>query len=216
MKIATICQFLLSWSVLLNSAYVYAQTENISQSSASDPHYKSLFDENSQIRISGFFGVLNSLTPIDNHVGHFLGVGGGISLNDVFVGGYVEGLTNAIDTRGSIAGRYVQLDHGGIWLGYTAFANSLVHPVIHVKTGWGSLKAADNLGFQTSSDQAESSPIFLASPALDVEFNLTKFARLSVGVSYRWARRVDLGEYENKNFNAPGAHLLLKLGRFSR
>lgn len=197
---------------LLTTTCIQAQTNNVN---GTGREYESIFDDDPEIRVSGFFGVLNDFSAVDGEFGHFFGLGGAVTINDMFLGAYVKGLTNSIEAREPVSGRYVQLDHGGFWLGYSLFANSVVHPAFHVKAGWGNLRAANNTGFQTSGSK-ESNNVFVLSPAVDVELNLTRFIRLGVGVGYNWTSQVELGGYSNKDFSSPDGHIFLKIGKFSK
>jgi len=178
-----------------------------------------------ELRFSGMGGPFMQFTVVDGEFAHMLGGGGALMLSNFWVGGYGLGTTNHIpinDTRylPDRSDAYLSLSHGGFWLGYSLFSDRAIHVSISSLIGWGSL-SVQNENWEENSD-----PIFAVVPTLEVEFNLTKFFRISAGASYNLYAFVDLQElpvggvssdrpgYTWSDISAPGAFLAFKFGWF--
>ncbi len=154
-------------------------------------------------RISGFGGPTMSFTSINGEFAHMMGGGGGVLLGDFFIGGYGEGLTNAINAGGN----RIKLGHGGFWTGYSFMASKALHPALSAQIGWGSITQTDDNHYHLSSDN-----VFVLNPAIELEMNFTKFFRLGVGAHYRFVTGVDTSTLTNADFSGPGAFLTFKFG----
>lgn len=174
--------------------------------------YRTLL-EGKDIRISGMGGPMMLFTGAAGEFAHMMGGGGGIMVNNFFFGGYGLGLTNTIRdyADGTYSGDVISIGHGGFWIGYSFFGHLPVHVSVSSLAGFGEfgLRQLDSY-FIDRKDQ-----IFVLTPIVEIEANITRFLRIGAGVSYSLTSGVNFFEnYSNRDFSAPGAYLGLKFGWF--
>jgi len=177
-----------------------------------EKEYRTIFD-NQELRISGMGGPFMQFTAIAGEFGHMMGGGGAVILNDFFIGGYGIGLTNSIpDYINQQPGNKLSVGHGGFWLGYILFGEMPIHMSISSLIGWGELGILENDGFYPFIRDN----IFVLSPTMEVEVNLTRYFRLGAGASYNLYTMVneDLHGYRRADLSAPGGFLSFKFGWF--
>lgn len=110
------------------------------------------------------------------------GGGGGIILNDFFIGLYGMGSsTDPFDEDIEM----LDLAHGGLWLGYTFRQYKLVHLFSTVKAGYGGV----NLDFDDEFDSGDA--ISFLNPEVGVELNVFRFFKLNATAGYRWVNGID-------------------------
>lgn len=176
--------------------------------------YKTIVDFN-DVRISGMGGVFMQFTAADGEFAHMLGGGGAVMLGDFFFGFYGLGLTNQIPVdqlkfTDYQPGDKLTISHGGFWLGYSLFGDRAIHMNFSSLVGWGTLGVRSDY----YPENLWPDGIFVVSPTMEVELNLTKFFRLGVGASYNIYTFVDLPGYTASDFSAPGGFLSFKFGWF--
>ncbi|MEM1214754.1 MAG: hypothetical protein AAGJ82_03670 [Bacteroidota bacterium] len=141
--------------------------------------------------VTGAFGSV--IVEGGNLNGEFLGdVGGGgaLMMSPVFIGGYGMGTKRAIHTikDGPDAGQYdMKFSHGGLWLGFVPKADKLIHPYGSLKIGWGKTR----LRFDEDGDNIFRDNIFVLTPELGFEVNLTEWLKMSVTGGYRLVNGVN-------------------------
>jgi hypothetical protein len=168
---------------------------------------QTLFGEG-QINISGFGGPFMNFSLIDDKFAHLMGGGGGILINDFFFGGYGIGLTNSIEFEGT--SNELGFGHGGFWLGYNFISKKLIHPSFHIQLGWG--KISQRLPAGGRYDNGDN--VFVITPTLELEVNITKYFKISAGGNYRFVSFVDDENYSESDFMSPGVFLGFKFGWF--
>lgn len=157
--------------------------------------------------VGAFGGPMLEFTQLDGEYTTFSGGGGGLVIGNFFVGGYGLGTT---DYRRWIDGNDFRIDmgHGGFWLGYFAPKHKLIHPYGSLKIGWGATDIDDG-GF----DEA----IFVLTPELGIELNVTSWFRIAGTVNYRWVDGIDSSpSFDAGDFSAVGAGLTFRFGWFGR
>lgn len=173
-----------------------------------DEEMKTLFGDH-PFKIGGFAGPFMSFTMANDEFAHMMGGGGCVLLNDFFIGGYGIGITNNIPYA-SNADTKINFGHGGFWMGYNFMSNRLIHPVFDLKTGWGSIKEKT----EYDGDLDEGDRIFVLTPTIGVELNVTRFFRIGVGANYQAVFLVDDPNFSENDFSTPGAFLSFKFGAF--
>lgn len=168
-------------------------------------------------RISGMGGLLMQFTAVDGNFAHMLGGGGAILIGDFSFGAYGLGLTNNIpvSTDPNYAEFYsvgdrLSIGHGGFWLGYSLFGDRAIHVNFSSLIGWGSI----GIGSDYYPEVVHPDGIFVMSPTIEAELNLTRFFRLGLGATYNIYTFVDLPGYTASDFSAPGGFLSFKFGWF--
>jgi hypothetical protein len=177
-----------------------------------EKEFQTIFD-NRDVRISGMGGPFMQFTSVAGEFGHMMGGGGAVMLNNFFFGGYGLGLTNAIpDYVNQNPSDRLTLGHGGFWLGYSLFGDKSIHFTFSSMIGWGEFGVMQDYGtYPFIRDK-----IFLLSPTVEVELNLTRYFRIGAGASYNLYTMVDqnLHGYSNGDLSAPGGFLSFKFGWF--
>lgn len=131
-------------------------------------------------RISGFGGPLMTYTNLGGDFAFMMGGGGGIIINNMFIGGYGEGLSNSINIKRENILRDIDFGHGGLWIGYEIAHKAVIHPVISARIGWGGV-SGENL----TNNSFFSDNVFVVSPTISAEINITRFFKMNVGAEYR-------------------------------
>jgi hypothetical protein len=177
-----------------------------------EKEFQTIFD-NQDLRISGLGGPFMQFTSVAGDFGHMMGGGGAVLLNNFFFGGYGLGLTNAIpDYVNQNPSDRLTLGHGGFWLGYALFGDKPIHITFSSMIGWGEFGVMQDLGtYPFVRDK-----IFVLSPTVEVELNLTRYFRIGAGASYNLYTMVDesMHGYTNGDLSAPGGFLSFKFGWF--
>ena len=179
---------------------------------AQERDYQTIFDKK-DLRISGLGGPFMQFTGVAGEFGHMMGGGGAVLLNDFYFGGYGLGLTNAIpDYVNDNTNDRLSLGHGGFWLGYSLFGDRPIHASISTLIGWGEFGIMQYDGYYPFVRDK----IFVLSPILEVEVNLTRYFRLGAGVTYNLYTMVDEDQhgYRGSDLSAPGGFLSFKFGWF--
>jgi hypothetical protein len=151
----------------------------------------------------GGYGALTfGYTRIDDESALLIGGRGGWLINHHFtlgLAGYgffnnLEQKSNVPDFKNyMIAGGY-----GGLFLEAIIAPNYPVHVAIPLTIGAGGVSAYDPSYWDYNSDpnyyyyDYNTSAFFVIEPGLEVEMNIVKFFRLSLGANYRWTSNINL------------------------
>lgn len=145
--------------------------------SQEDGEFETLFGEGTSF--SGFGGPWMTFTTINGEFAHMMGGGGGVLLNKSFYfGGYGYGLTNNI----SHLNETIDFGYGGLMAGYIFNSNKALHPMIGLQMGWGDISFRDT----EISDQ-----VYVLSPQVELEMNMTRFFKIGLGAEYRYVMGVE-------------------------
>ena len=179
--------------------------------SAQDREFRTIFDHK-DLRISGMGGPFMQFTAVAGDFGHMMGGGGAVMLNDFFVGGYGLGLTNAIpDYLNDRPDNRLSLGHGGFWIGYALFGDRPIHLSVSSLIGWGEFGIMDRDAYYPFVRDN----IFVLSPTLELELNLTRYFRIGAGASYNLFAMVDGSHgYTSSDISSPAGFLSFKFGWF--
>ncbi|MBN1924656.1 MAG: hypothetical protein JW798_02365 [Prolixibacteraceae bacterium] len=160
-------------------------------------------------RISGFGGPTMSYSTINGEFAFLTGGGGGIIINNFFLGGYGEGVSNSYSIGNENSLRNFEFGHGGFWLGYELFPKMMIHPVISSRIGWGSIKGSHS----KIGDIVD--PVFVLVPTVSVELNLTRFFKMNLGAEYRRTFNVNnIPDMNDNDFSSFGVYMNFIFGWF--
>lgn len=176
--------------------------------------HETLFDDFSSF--GAFGGPIVEIGSINGEVGADVGGGGALILDDLFIGGYGMGTSYPeITIEQEIDGEVqdviydIRLKHGGLWFGYTPRQAKVWHPYGSLKVGWGkSSLLHDRLDIP-------SDRIFVLTPEIGMEVNLTRFFKLGITAGYRWVNGVNrLPNLDDGDFSSPTGALTFRFGGF--
>lgn len=161
-------------------------------------------------RISGFGGPTMSYSTIGGDFAFLMGGGGGILVNNFFLGGYGEGLSNSINIENDVVIRDLSFGHGGFWVGYEIAHKALIHPVLSARLGWGSINGMNESNYEIFNDN-----VFVVVPTVSAEINFTRFFKVNIGAEYRQTLNVNIAPgLENKDFSSLGVYMNFLFGWF--
>ncbi|MEN0003639.1 MAG: hypothetical protein AAF798_05835 [Bacteroidota bacterium] len=174
--------------------------------------HESIFDDIDFI--GGFGGPLIEVGSINGEIGADVGGGGALILNNYFLGGYGMG-TDYPEfeiNEGELFGNYeIDFGHGGLWFGYTHKQDKLVHLFLSTKVGWGSARL-EGLDQQ---EQRFRDRVFVLTPEVGIEFNVTRFFKIGLTGGYRWVNGISvLPTLNNSDFNSPVGIINFRFGGF--
>lgn len=196
-------------TMLMVSSFTFSQqTVSIDEfyENEQDEQVATVFSTIKIKRISGFGGPTMSYSSLGGEFAMMMGGGGGILINNFFVGGYGEGLSTHINTA---TVRNLQFGHGGIWMGYEMAPERMIHPVLSVRSGWGTASGVTENYYRVSD------AVFVVLPAVSAEVNFTRFFKMNIGAEYR--RTFDVNRIEgmsNNDFSNVGVYMNFIFGWF--
>lgn len=162
-------------------------------------------------RVVGGFGAPIVEFGIGNDVNTAVGGGGGVVINNFFLGGYGMGSLN-FDQLIKDELTEIEIGHGGFWLGSTFKPHKVLHLYGSAKMGWGAISIpVDDSDFEFD----DLDKIFVVTPELGVELNVTKWFRIAATGGYRWVSGANesLG-YNDEDFSGAVATLNFRFGWF--
>lgn len=153
------------------------------------------------------------LTAIDGSTAALINVRGGLSFNDkISFGAFYSSSINQIKpVSETLDGIYLDYWSAGALLEYTFFSERLLHLSMPLFLGYGELEMDNELGDLDLGEQG----FFQIEPAVLLELNLHKYARLNIGAGYRFISDVNYRNLNQNNVNGVTAYLGLKFGWFS-
>jgi hypothetical protein len=108
--------------------------------------------------------------------------------------------------------QHLAFGYGGIEVGYVHRPDRLVH--LGASALIGGAGAAPWQSQYSWQNSLGPSIAFVLEPGLNAEVNLTTFARLSVGASYRWVSGLDLGSVTDADLSGINGTLSFHVGLF--
>lgn len=176
---------------------------------------------------SGYYGGPSfSVTNFADEVGLFVGGKGGWVINRKFVvGGSAGLLINSVDLRLRVPADSgdAQLDtalaanlyYGGLELGYIESPGNLFHYSMWLQIGIGLIGYRDyECGTCGKKSDLDNDIFFIAEPRMDLNLNLAKMVRLSLGMGWRYAYDLELRGISNQDFQGPIGILAVRVGRY--
>ncbi|KAA3638087.1 MAG: hypothetical protein DWQ02_05615 [Bacteroidetes bacterium] len=166
----------------------------------------------------GYGGPFIHVTQINNDWGGIIGGKGGVVINGKFAfGGLGMGLINNMEFLGddlngnNNASLSLVYGAGGVFAEYIFNFESLIHFSIPVNLMAGSVAVQD----ATSEDlEIESSGIFIIEPGINLEFNLTKYFKPGIYLSYRQVFGSSLVNLSDQDISGVNIGLIVKFGSY--
>jgi hypothetical protein len=184
------------------------------------------------LKISGFGAPIVEFSSINNEFAVSVGGGGAAIFNQTFfIGGYGEGLSTGhylynLASEVNIDQPRISFGHGGFWLGYLYKANKAVHGAFSLKLGWGQISLYDNTYTYDPMDYKARDGVFVVTPQLEMELNLTTWFKVNIGAGYRLVTGVDktylndqgmrVKYYNTADFSSPVGSLTFMFGYFKK
>ncbi|MEE4198810.1 MAG: hypothetical protein V2I54_14315 [Bacteroidales bacterium] len=172
---------------------------------------ETLFQKPEKIR--GYLGPLTHVTQIDGETAYLNGFNAAAILKDNFIFGFYNlNLENNIfSNNDAYPENSIDFEDRGLLLGYIFMPQKAIHFSASLQAGRGNIEIYNEFWDEWTEDKN----VFLLTPGIEAEFNITKFFRIGVGANYRFAMDVDqFADYDNKDFSAPGGFISLKFGWF--
>lgn len=132
----------------------------------------------------------------------FGGVGAGYLVQSRLVGNDLAGNTSA-DLN-------IKMGSGGVFMEYIHKMENAIHISVPISFTIGNVEVAEAV----SGNRIESSRVLMIEPALNVEFNFSKFLIIAVTGSYRIAKLNHLTNLENSDVSGPVIGLVGKFASF--
>ncbi len=165
-------------------------------------------------RLRGGFGALLYEYGISEGMGQSAGGGGGLVFDRFFIGLYGMTTTDLDDFFNGRDVEVLDLAQGGLWIGITPESYNVIHPIATVRAGYGAL----DIRLDDSSQRYEDlDKVFVLTPELGVELNVTRWFRIAGTASYRAVLGTqDDAEYTNADFSGWVGGISLRFGWFGR
>jgi len=192
----------LSLLLMLSAGMILAQEND---------NMETIFNKPEKIR--GYLGPIINITTLDGENAYMQGFNAAAIINDhLIVGFYNLNLENNIfSNNDEYIGDILDFEHRGLLLGYIFMPKKAIHFSASLQTGRGNIEIYD----EPIDTWIEDKNIFILTPGIEAEFNITKFFRIGIGANYRFAMDVDqFNNYENEDFSAPGGFVSFKFGWF--
>jgi hypothetical protein len=167
--------------------------------------------------IGGFGGPFIEVSTINGETVADVGGGGAVILNNFFLGGY--GLGNKFagvelqDEAGNTDRYEIQYGNGGLWFGYVYPSYKLAHIYASLRLGWGSttLQPVNDSRLPQYKEN-----LFVTTPEVGVELNLTRFMRVAFSGGYRFVDGLDdlPAPLNNDDFSGPIGMITFRFGGF--
>ncbi|MDD2197896.1 MAG: hypothetical protein PHE03_10165 [Bacteroidales bacterium] len=185
---------------------------NYAQSKNDEPRY---LINLSQVNLTGFGSIHNSLSFIDGNAAHTSGLSGAFMFNykyyvglyshstrifnqwdDIYPSDYhpIDNPQNPLYTNSMLC-----FNHGGLMLGYVHNYSNLWHPAFKLKLGSGKISLVDKDFNIADFDRHHSDWVGVVSPEIGVEVNLARWCKIGLSAGYRFVFGVDNVEYVNKD-----------------
>jgi len=159
----------------------------------------------------GFGGPMFSWSQVNNQTGYGAGGGGGVVIDQFFVG--LFGMGETFDTP-VVGENQLVLGYGGLWMGYSFPTHKMIHLYTSLKLAGGGATVT-NFEDDWNYDEDLHDITFVAIPEAGVELNVTRWMRIGGTVGYRFVQGFDgWGSYGKNDLNALTYGLTFRFGWF--
>lgn len=158
----------------------------------------------------GFGGPIVEFSGFKGDVLTSIGGGGGVFIDNFFLGGYGMGSLELEDAEVAQEDFRLNMGHGGFWLGYAHRPFQVVHFYGSTKVGWGDI----NVQYKGEGTRP-SDNIFVVQPEVGVEVNMFRWFKIVGTVGYRSVSGVNrLDTHSNSDFSGITGGLTFRFGWF--
>jgi hypothetical protein len=160
---------------------------------------------NGPIENGGFGGPVLKVGSFNGEVAILVGGRGGWIINHSFIiGGGGYGLVNNVKAKvlGPYGERYLNFGYGGLELEYVSESHRLINFSFQTLIGAGGLSWRDP-DVRTGMRDSDSDTFFMVEPGVNVTLNVTKYFRMSGGVSYRFISGVQSPASSDPDLSGP-------------
>lgn len=173
-----------------------------------------------KLRYSGYGAPVISFGKAGNTLGTYVGGKGGLIINRQYViGGGGFGLAYP-NKREDISGNpytgdkpIVGMGYGGGMLEYIFSPSSLINATAGIVIGAGGIGVSDNVD-SSDTEKTRNDIFFVMEPDINLSLNVTWFFRLSVGVSYRYVKGMNVYEFNDNDFTGFNGRITFAFGVF--
>jgi hypothetical protein len=176
--------------------------------------HEALFDDISSF--GAFGGPILEFSSINGQLVADVGGGGALILDEFFIGGYGMGTDYPeVIFETEIDGELTEIDadidfgQGGLWFGYVRDIERKMHLYSSLKVGWGRADLEHDIA------DLPSDRLFVLTPEIGIELNMTKFFRVGLTGGYRIVNGVSrLPGLDNQDFSSPTVGITFRFGGF--
>ncbi len=170
-------------------------------------------------KTTGFAGTFLQLSFINGEAIPFFGGCGAAMFNEnLYVGGYGIGLFNGMSLEnqnptenGFVPKSRLDIQMGGIMLGYMPWGDKKYHPIIGLDFGWGNYTLTD----ETTKNQFMDGTFTTLTPRVGGEADVSDWLKINVGVGYRAFSGIKNSYFESSNMSSPFVDVRLQFGWFA-
>ena len=189
---------------------------------------------NPKISIGGFGSIFSETSILNNKISESMGAGAALIITDYFfIGGYGMTLTSNNYVNDLIIPSDINPDtmlfyntklrtsfsHAGIWVGGILFPRKRVHIGLSTRIGWGNVHLEkSNLSYLYNVNNLldyTNNKVFVLTPQIELEVNITNWLKFNMGVGYRYVSGVDFDRFRSYKFNTPQITIGIYLGGFA-
>jgi hypothetical protein len=170
--------------------------------------------EKSGSKFGGFGETTLLTTPQNTGLKLNIGGGGGLIYNDFHFGifGVHQQLNTPLVSQSvNVLEEEIDLRYGGLLLGYSFKDNWLLHPYFGLRSGLGTLQMQDK---KAPSVMLMRESMIVLTPEVGLEFNVTKWMRISGTVGYRWLSEFDNRKLSNNDYSGVIGNISFRFGFF--
>lgn len=161
----------------------------------------------------GYGGPVWKIGQFGDESGMLSGGRGGWIINHTFAiggGGYNSIIDISTGQKRNNSDLVMKFNYGGFEFEYIKHSDRLIHWTIHTLIGGGSVKLFE----EDTDDEIEKDRFFMIEPSINADFNINKWFRVGLGVSYRAALGVDSDFLSDSDLSGLSGLIILKFGSF--
>lgn len=175
-----------------------------------------------EVEHGGYGAVVVKFTSVNDDLGVLVGGRGGWIINHTFsIGGAGYGLVNNVraNSVGPFGQEFVDFGYGGLDLEFIANSDDLVHFSVHTLIGGGAAGfrygfGDDNWDWDSSDGNHRFDAFFVIEPGVNIDLNIIKWFRVSLGAGYRHVSGLSSGVTTNADISGPSGTLTFRFGKF--